>query len=416
MLRGSLEVFALSDVCRLMTISAKTGKLEVTRAAGRGKIFFREGDVYYAESSLSREPLGQKLIRSGMLSESQLRRALDENATSGAKIGRVLVANNWVTEDQLGHALKEQIEDAAFDLLRWESGEFDFENGVVADIEVEIAVSVENLVLEAARRLDELDMIKRKLPSEDCVLRMAAVPPAGAAQINITADEWRLLVLVDGVRTIADISASAGKDTFAAMQGLYGLLTAGLIELTPGTHEQEEVARETVPSISPTPPPLSVVPDVPVGEVEPAAAAEAPLMEVDVLDEAEADLRTADEIFPDPYSYAAPPEASENGSIDSAPMDLPAPPPAPFPSVPAAGPAAPSAEPPEPDPSSMFQVDRSTAVKELAGLFNDEMLGGPIRRSSTASVPEDDGRKRVEDDENLDKGLISKLIDGVKGL
>ena len=59
MLKGSLEEFALSDIFRLLSFTKKTGKLDVARAAGNGTVYFKGGDVYFAESSLSREPLGQ---------------------------------------------------------------------------------------------------------------------------------------------------------------------------------------------------------------------------------------------------------------------------------------------------------------------------------------------------------------------
>jgi hypothetical protein len=50
-------------------------------------------------------------------------------------------------------------------------------------------------------------------------------------------------------------------------------------------------------------------------------------------------------------------------------------------------------------------------VRELAGLFSDDE-----RQPRTDGAPEGDQRKRVEDDDALNRGLISRLIDGVKGL
>lgn len=69
------------------------------------------------------------------------------------------------------------------------------------------------------------------------------------------------------------------------------------------------------------------------------------------------------------------------------------------------------------------RVDRIAAVRELAGLFSegeDEegANGKPRTRSSESPAAEGapDTRKRVEDDEQVTRGLISRLIDGVKGL
>jgi hypothetical protein len=88
-------------------------------------------------------------------------------------------------------------------------------------------------------------------------------------------------------------------------------------------------------------------------------------------------------------------------------------------------PPAPPAAPSEPDipvsssPSGeQPSVDRAAVARELAGLFSDEERprarpSAPLN-SSDPSTP--DERKRVEDDDQVTKGIISRLIDGVKGL
>jgi hypothetical protein len=551
MLKGTLEHFALADVFRLMSWAKKTGKLEVARSAGRGKIFFRDGEVYYAESSLSREPLGQKLIRSGSLTDGQLMKALDQNAQSGERVGQILVANGWVTQEQLQGALRQQIEDAVFDLLRWELGEFDFQPQVEADIEVQISVSVENLIIEASRRLDELEVIQRKIPNEDARLKMANKPPEGAAEINITPEEWRMLVLVDGSRTIHEIALLVGMDDFGALRGLYGLVSAGLVEVVSEHEPQPSSGGEAVGAFvtdgalqpmdqetAVSQEPQTVAHPIEQAQVEPTAAAEPvatdpvvaepasmdpgvggsapanpvaePEMHAPVVTEAAASepVISSEPVFADPVTtpepYAAPaadssvfepatestwdaetlssvfkveepqvPDA-QNGFEVEAPHGIVTPEPvasepvafegvseqpasapeipteaqteitqlvdestqvatfeaAPAPEsfdAPAPGelethkpdpflndlleqPPASSPAPPAPSPAAP-QVDRSTVVRELAGLFSDDE-----RQPRAEGTAEGDQRKRVEDDDALSRGLISRLIDGVKGL
>lgn len=65
-------------------------------------------------------------------------------------------------------------------------------------------------------------------------------------------------------------------------------------------------------------------------------------------------------------------------------------------------------------------MDRISAVRELAGLFSEgeeeEGTARPKRASAQEGEEAPDNRKRVEDDEQVTRGLISRLIDGVKGL
>ncbi|MGI8775250.1 MAG: DUF4388 domain-containing protein [Actinomycetota bacterium] len=530
MLKGTLDDFTLPDVFRMLHTARKTGQLEVERSAGNGTVFIREGDVYYAESSLAREPLGQKLIRSGALTDSALMKALDENASTGQRVGEILIAHNAVTVEQLQRAVRQQIEDSVFDLMRWEAGSFEWQSGVVADVEVPIAISVENLIMEASRRLDELEVINRKIPSNRTVLAMAPRPPEGAAEINIQPEEWRMFVLVNGSRTVGEIADLTGTDDFSAIRGLYGLVSAGLVVVVDaGTDPTEAEATETLeapasePSISQAPlprteeepaqepageslvdepeleielesesvhssPEAELVLDepgsdqdepgilesfelhaVPAEPEEDVAGQETSLAEVADLLSAidlesdpavpnEDDAAIANEVPIDSFDQPGPdelvtrtpedadaflnelfeaPAPSGPGAPEASPtpQDIPPPEPSidetvaqqpPAPSAPES-PAAPSspeprnspATPGSPDaPPAGGHVDRAAAVRELAGLFSDD--DRPRSRSQAPkTTPESNGedtRKRVEDDDQINKGLIGRLINGVKGL
>ena len=62
MLQGTLDEFPLIDVLGILKARNKTGRLDIERQAGRGLIYVRLGEPYYAESSLTRSLIGQKLV------------------------------------------------------------------------------------------------------------------------------------------------------------------------------------------------------------------------------------------------------------------------------------------------------------------------------------------------------------------
>jgi hypothetical protein len=463
MLKGTLDDFTLPDIFRLMSLSKKTGALEVQRSAGSGKVYFRDGEVYFAESSLTGTPLGQKLVRSGVITETQLMKALDLHKEKGLRLGDVLVAEDIVEREQLLEAVRSQIEDAAFDLLRWELGEFAWESGEGIEPEVPIMVSVENLIMEASRRLDELEIILRKIPSEDTILGMAAAPPAGAVEINITPEEWRILVQVNGERSVAEIGESLGVDTLHAMKSLYGMVSTGLIEVVggvpegwqPPTEEREPELEEAsspfepeaVPSQAAAPP--VVAPETAPDSTEPPPGQDG-TAEV-VAEQAPPERRevAVDEYdSPDPGEVATAGPSEEEKSfaaelLSDEPVERPTP--APAQEVdreaeaeliregtePAVEPReeetrkveAPSEEAQQGAEEESPRVDRIAAVRELAGLFHEEDEEGDARRAfrrndggPDATTDEPDQRRRVEDDEQVTKALISKLISGVKDL
>lgn len=512
MLKGTLDDFTLPDIFRLLSQSKKTGRLDVERSAGRGNVFFKDGNVYFAESTLSRELVGQKLLKAKVLTDGQLMKALDEQAESGGRVGEVLRNAGLVTDVQLETALRGQIEDAVFDLLRWDAGEFDWAPNADVDAEVSLSVSVENLIMEGSRRLDEMAIITRKIPSEHAVVEMAPAPPEGAAEINIRPEEWRMLVLVNGQRTVLDIAEAVGSDVFATMRTLYGLAAAGLVHVPGHVVEDDgeplpELPREPVAEAAPEmvveEPQEPDEPERPAAIEEEEASEEpdeAPAAEVtDTADAETSEDEPADEEVVEPTGYHADAYAPDeslsfdaadlNGSApevpaaadsdESSPLeatDLPAsdwfdaPEPGDLmveePAEASAGEVggtdpfvdeilAPLDDPEEVDPAPVAEidvpndaqvvaeveddpspsepsqngdhhdqvVDKRDAVRELSDLFKQTEVDNrptfivPENEKKDESDPEHDGpRHRVEDDEEITRGLISRLIDGVKGL
>ena len=231
MLNGTLDDFALPDVLRLLASGKKTGRLELARPAGTGYFAFTAGAVAYAETDLSASLLGQKLVRMGAITEPQLRRALDRRSETGSRLGRVLLQEGLVTEAALADALRSQVEEAAFELLSWDVGEFSWRPGDPPRMDADVSLSVEALLLDSARRREELDALRREIAAPGAVLKLAERPPEGASEISISPAEWRILVLVDGMRSVADVARTAGVGELEAMRGLYGLAIAGLVEV-----------------------------------------------------------------------------------------------------------------------------------------------------------------------------------------
>lgn len=433
MLKGTLDDFSLQDIFRLTAWAARSGKLEVQRRAGSGRVFFRDGEIYFAESSVSREPLGQKLIWAGAVTQNQLQKALTENVKTGQRVGDILLDTKAVTLRQIEMAVRSQMEDAIFDLLRWDFGEFEWEPDTEIDAEINISADVEELIYEASRRIEELAAIKQRIPSPNVVMAMAERPPAGADQIAITGEAWRVLVLVDGHRSVGDIAAVVGADTFKTTRTLFKLLEEGLIEAR-GVSEPADDAE--------------VGAEAPV---EQAFRTEAPEK---WFEGAEPD-QNRDE--PPPSSAPVEPEdvAAEHAPEVTQPtaVDLEA-------EEPAGSEPEPNGEPAQAEEPDGLKVDRAAVVRELAGLFNDDFKPRPravpsppvadVAAPSEADVqldagadlqeqpegePQEDsetevalaarsvngslssnGKKRVEDNSDVTRALISKMIDGVKGM
>lgn len=234
-LRGNLKDFSLPDVFQLVQLSGKTGVLRIVGPDAEGSIWFRDGNVFFAQSNWRREQLGERLVAAQRITPAALARALDLRAAEpegGRRLGEILVNEGYITQQVLESFVQEQIQDTIFDLMRWDEGDFDFE--VLPEVvheDIGLAVSVENIVMEGSRRLEEWQRIKKKVPSTDMVFKMATAPGEGTFEISLKPIEWALLLLIDGTRSVRELATATRSTDFEVARVIYGLFSAGLLEV-----------------------------------------------------------------------------------------------------------------------------------------------------------------------------------------
>jgi len=140
----------------------------------------------------------------------------------------------------LSSFVSEQIQETIFDLMRWDEGDFDFEAIPEAvEEDIGLSVSIENVIMEGSRRLEEWTRIKKKIPSVDVVFKMATAPSEGTFEISLKPTEWNLLLLIDGTRSVAELAHETERTDLEVARIIYGLFSAGLLEFA----TDEEVGR-----------------------------------------------------------------------------------------------------------------------------------------------------------------------------
>ncbi|CAN5831083.1 hypothetical protein BH23GEM6_BH23GEM6_16710 [soil metagenome] len=228
-IKGSLGEASLPDVLQLLALGQKTGRLSLTDRSNFGYIFFDQGRICYSSIVNRRDRLGDLLVKNGLLEPSVLQQALaDQSSRPGERLGEILIASGAITREQMEHYIRIQIEEAVYFLFTWTQGSFYFEvdqrPGPDAFL---VSINPENLLLEGARRVDEWSVIEKKIPSLDLIF----VPnPAGpsAETSELTAEQIKIMPLLDGGRSVRDIIEESGLVEFEVGKALFGLLQAGL--------------------------------------------------------------------------------------------------------------------------------------------------------------------------------------------
>ncbi len=174
-LQGSLAELSLPDVIQLVSVSGKTGAFHIDRSGELGRIYLRDGQIV------------------------------------DASVGNL------------------RGEHAVYEMAIWSSGEFAFEPGETTD-QVTVHRSNANLMMEAARRLDEWRVLSRKIPSLDLIPYFPE-RDRGQDQVTLSPHEWILVTRVDGSRSIEEIAALLQWSAFDVSKLLFGMITSGLVAL-----------------------------------------------------------------------------------------------------------------------------------------------------------------------------------------
>jgi hypothetical protein len=131
-----------------------------------------------------------------------------------------------IDEGELHTLVCEHIVDSVFDLMRWNDGEFEFVIDEANIDDVGVTREVDEVVTEVRRRLDVWAGIDSKVSSADTVLSVTLVPDGDP---TLSRDEWALLALIDGRRSVGDLVMMCGRGQYAVAVALAELVSRGLL-------------------------------------------------------------------------------------------------------------------------------------------------------------------------------------------
>jgi tetratricopeptide (TPR) repeat protein len=248
-IEGSLADVALADICQLLSLGRKTGCLTVTDRANFGYIYFEKGRVVYASVLNRPDRLGELLVKGGAVSEEDLTRAVElQRSNDDKKLGEILVETGALSHQDLEKWVTLQIEEAVFHLFDWNKGSFHFnpDERPAEDQVFRVSLSVDGLLMEGARRVDEWSLIEKKIPSLDLIFVLGRDPYAESVVLSPTQE--KLLPLLEGTRTVRELARDAGLVEFETGKALYGLIQGGFLQEAgrklPGDRGGEESAVE----------------------------------------------------------------------------------------------------------------------------------------------------------------------------
>lgn len=234
-LQGSIAKFTLPDIFQLIATGRKTGTLAVQNEDSIVMVYFKEGNVFYAYGPQQTYHIGQLLKELKVLTAEQLDEAVrvQSESQNSRRLGEILISHGFIEKGDLETVVKTQIEELLYSLLSWQSGSFKFyENQHPTDEEITVRISIENVILEGLRRLDEKNMALETLPNLDSVYTIALSKSNRPRDVNLPATEWNVMAMVDGHRSLKEICEMSKLGQDETMIRLARLKLAGIIVQT----------------------------------------------------------------------------------------------------------------------------------------------------------------------------------------
>jgi hypothetical protein len=241
-LKGDLETINLPDILQLLEGAKKTGALSIRRHLEEKRLYFKKGMLVFASSTEDREKLGSVLLSLRLINERKLEEARQAQTESGRRLGTVLLEKGHITHEDLVTALKEQAQRIITALFEWWGGQFEFFEGMepVSD-DVPVGFRLGAIIMEAARIVDEWSRVYAVIPDLEMVVDMNAL--GVPEEVKLSKNEWKVMALVDGRRSVADITSEVPMSDIETCKILAGLVGRGLAKCSYRVTGAERVRR-----------------------------------------------------------------------------------------------------------------------------------------------------------------------------
>ena len=232
-LKGNLRDFSFSQLLNLISLAKKTGNLDVSGPEKSASIFFDQGKLSYAQNSKSENGLAAVLLRSEKISQKQFKVIQDKAGEIGDKeLGLMLINSNYVTQGEILESLKNEFVQTTNDLFTWSEGMFQFENNLTPPADkISLRISLENIIIEGTRRVQEYERLQDEIPSLDMALRFTENPGTNIRNVNLSVKEWRVVSFINPKNSMKQIAKTTKMDGLEFRRIVYSLIQAGLVDI-----------------------------------------------------------------------------------------------------------------------------------------------------------------------------------------
>lgn len=202
---GDLAQTALPEILNTIDRFQVPGVIEASREGVTKRVYIKEGNVVHASSSDRDDSLGNYLQRSGLISAETFAETMAERERTNKKYGQLLIEKGTLSPAEIYQAIRQQIEAVVWSLFYWQDGGVMFCIGDFREPEaIKIQLPMRQVILQGIKQAPNPKALVARLGRKETVFE-PCYRIEDLIELALDADEYRLLRLVDGRRTLFDV-------------------------------------------------------------------------------------------------------------------------------------------------------------------------------------------------------------------
>jgi hypothetical protein len=232
-MKGEIGTFSVAEILQMIGMQEKSGLLSLRSKGKSAVLFFDTGKVLSARDRRqgARDQFLFYLQEKGAIGVEDLNRIAEIRQDSSGDLVDVLLNNKIIDEKKLGNLLSTYAADTLETVVKWETGTYEFAPSVDSLPEKAIVTPqrLEAILMEALRRKDEVEEIRRFLPGYDTRIKVSV---SDITELPLEEADASVLALVNGKRTIDEIIDDCETDEIETLDILERLFALGIVSIS----------------------------------------------------------------------------------------------------------------------------------------------------------------------------------------
>ena len=261
-IKGTLETFNLRELLQMLAFNQKVGTLRLETERGTRTIYVDHGRAsLFTSDMIVSDSMVRLLTRNSLADPERMQRAIDIARKSNRFVGDVLTEMGILTSEMRDGAFEEVVSERLFHAQLTAIHRFEFLDGESVgpngpDEPIEPYLSVDSLLLELTRRLDQWQQVQQVIPSIREVFEGTGQGVDLADREEVDAElANRVVPCINGYRNLEQLADASSVDLFHVAQVLAALFEGGGVRPVPtddliqraDERLREQTARDALP-------------------------------------------------------------------------------------------------------------------------------------------------------------------------